>query len=119
MIYERGNGLQPKYRLWGWPALLIAIWMMVLLYMPFVEKTWGKGGFHNSISLSVLIQSAIVIFLMARGMGIKGMAIILGKVILLTWAIEAIGIATKFPFGSYEYTDVLQPQFNSQAFPDA
>ena len=32
------------------------------------------------------------------------------KIIILTWAIEAIGTATGFPFGSYSYTDHLQPQ---------
>ena len=111
MINERGNRLPVMERLWGWPALLIALWMLLLLYMPFVEQTWGKGAFHTSISLSVLIQSVIILFLMARAVGIQSMAIMAGKVVLLTWAVEAIGAATELPFGSYRYTDLLQPQF--------
>jgi uncharacterized membrane protein len=111
MINERGNRFPVMERLWGWPALLIALWMLLLLYMPFVEQTWGKGAFHTSISLSVLIQSVIILFLMARAVGIQSMAIMAGKVVLLTWAFEAIGAATDFPFGSYRYTDLLQPQF--------
>jgi len=110
MIHERGDRFPAMERLWGWPVLLIALWMLILLYMPFVEQTWGTGAFHASISLSVLIQSVITLFLMARAVGMKGTAIMAGKVVLLTWLVEAIGATKEFPFGSYRYTDSLQPQ---------
>lgn len=110
MIHERGNRLPEMERLWGWPLLFITLWILLLLYMPFVEKTWGKRAFYTSINLSVLVQSVIIMFLMARAVGTKSMAVMAGKVVLLTWAVEAIGAATEFPFGSYRYTDSLQPQ---------
>jgi len=97
-------------KLWGWPVLFIALWMLVLLYMPFIEQTWGRKAFFASISLSVLIQSGIVLFLMTRAIGIRRTAITAAKIVLLTWGIEAIGTFTKLPFGSYSYTDRLQPQ---------
>lgn len=81
-----------------------------MLCMPFVEQLWGKKAFDISVSLSVLYQAILVLLIMARAMGIKSTAIILAKVILLTWAVEAIGVKTEFPFGSYRYTDSLQPQ---------
>jgi uncharacterized membrane protein len=31
-------------------------------------------------------------------------------ILLLSWAVEHLGATTGFPFGSYTYTDVLQPQ---------
>ena len=97
-------------RIWGWPLLLISAWLIVLLYMPFIEETWGKSAFRYSVILSVLIQSGIVLFLMVRAAGIYRSALMAVKTILLTWAIEAIGAATGFPFGSYSYTHRLQPQ---------
>ncbi len=33
-----------------------------------------------------------------------------GLILFLAWAVEHIGATTGFPFGSYTYTDVLQPQ---------
>ena len=110
MIYERENRFPVMERLWGWPVLLIALWMLILLYMPFVEEAWGGKVFLASISLSVLIQSGIVLFLMIRAAGIKSVVIMAAKIVLLTWAVEAIGAATKLPFGSYRYTNSLQPQ---------
>ena len=97
-------------RVWGWPLLLISAWLIILLYMPFVEGAWGKSAFRYSVILSVLIQSGIVLFLIIRAAGIYRSTFMAAKVLLLTWAIEAIGAATGFPFGSYSYTDHLQPQ---------
>jgi putative membrane protein len=97
-------------RIWGWPLLLILAWIIVLLYIPFVEGAWGKSAFRYSIVLSVLIQSGIVFLLMIRAAGLYRSTLMAAKVIFLTWAIEAIGTATGFPFGSYSYTDLLQPQ---------
>jgi putative membrane protein len=78
--------------------------------MPFIEVAWGKSAFRYSVILSVLIQSGIVLFLIIRAAGIYRATLMAAKVILLTWAIEAIGVATGFPFGSYSYTHRLQPQ---------
>lgn len=95
---------------WGWPLLLVILWIIVLLYMPFIERAWGEKAFVHSISLSVLLQSAIVLLMLARAVGIFEAAIIAGKVVILTWTIEAIGIVKGIPFGAYSYTDKLQPQ---------
>ena len=112
IIGHRGEKRLPATeRLWGWPVLLIALWTLLLLYMPFVERTWGEGVFYTSISLSVLIQCGIVLFLLVRGTGIRRTFVMAVTVILLTWAVEAIGTATNFPFGPYIYTERLQPQF--------
>jgi putative membrane protein len=97
-------------KLWGWPILLISVWLVVLLCMPFVERAWGEKAFHRSIVLSVFIQSGIVVFLLVRAAGMSATALMAGKVVLLTWGIEAVGAATSFPFGDYRYTDHLQPQ---------
>ena len=110
IVRERGDRFLGIEQLWGWPVLLIALWMLLLLYMPFIEQTWGKAAFYTGVNLSVLIQSVIVLLFMGRAAGAKSTAIMAGKIVFLTWAIEAMGAATDFPFGSYRYTDSLQPQ---------
>ncbi|MEF3273511.1 MAG: carotenoid biosynthesis protein [Chloroflexus sp.] len=37
-------------------------------------------------------------------------ALAAGLILVISWAVEHIGATTGFPFGSYSYTDVLQPQ---------
>ncbi|MGB9738609.1 carotenoid biosynthesis protein [Chloroflexus sp.] len=37
-------------------------------------------------------------------------AVASGLILIISWAVEHIGATTGFPFGSYSYTDVLQPQ---------
>ncbi|GIV92848.1 MAG: hypothetical protein KatS3mg056_1557 [Chloroflexus sp.] len=37
-------------------------------------------------------------------------AIAAGLILVVSWAVEHVGATTGFPFGSYSYTDVLQPQ---------
>lgn len=37
-------------------------------------------------------------------------ALAAGLILVISWAVEHIGANTGFPFGSYSYTDVLQPQ---------
>ncbi len=97
-------------KLWGLPGLLILFWLIFLLCMPFIERAWGERVFHRSVALSVLIQAGIVVFLLSRSVGILRTAIIAGEVVILTWAVEAIGASTSLPFGAYRYTDGLQPQ---------
>ena len=109
-LHEREAQMPIKERLWGWPVFLIALWVLVLLYMPFIEKSWGKDAFSRSIVLSVLIQSCIVLFLMIRAAGLKRTALMAGGIVFLSWLIEAIGAGTGLPFGAYSYTDRIWPR---------
>ncbi len=92
------------------PIVLITIWLMVMISMPFIERHIGRKAFIYSINLNVLIQSFIVVFFLTRSLGILKTAIISVQILFLTWLIEAIGVYTGFPFGNYQYTNRLQPQ---------
>lgn len=97
-------------KLRGWPVLLIILWLLILLSMPFIERSCGERVFYISVVLSVLIQAFLVLLILICTVGIQRTAIIAGQVILLTLLIEAIGVATGLPFGDYSYTNRLQPQ---------
>ncbi|MGQ9610432.1 MAG: carotenoid biosynthesis protein [bacterium] len=97
-------------RIFSIPILLITIWIGFMLSMPFIERYIGRRAFIYSINLSVLIQSFIVIILLMRMLGVFKTVTISAQILFLTWLIEAIGVYTGFPFGSYQYTNRLQPQ---------
>ncbi|MBD3183006.1 carotenoid biosynthesis protein [Candidatus Poribacteria bacterium] len=92
------------------PFLLIPVWLIIMLFMPFVEKWWGGDIFTIFISISVLAQATVVFVSLILNTGLKSSLFIAGVIISFTWFIEAIGASTGFPFGDYTYTDKLQPQ---------
>jgi putative membrane protein len=67
-----------------------------------VWGTWMGGG------LLILLGSLAGIWLIAN-FGRWG-AVASAWVLFLSWLVEHVGATTGFPFGSYSYTDVLQPQ---------
>ncbi len=92
------------------PIVLIAIWLAIMISMPFIERYIGRKAFIYSINLNVLFQSFIVVILLTRSLGALKTGIVSAQILFLTWLIEAIGIYTGFPFGNYQYTNSLQPQ---------
>lgn len=92
------------------PVILISIWLIFLLFMPFIQRFWGVKAFSNSVSISVMLQAVVVLSLLWQANGIKHTLMITFIVIIISWAIEALGAATGFPFSHYSYTERLQPQ---------
>jgi putative membrane protein len=106
--YDKNSELAEKLQ--GAPIVMIIFWMLILISMPFIERAWGQKAFIQSVNLSVLVQSAIVLFLLIRSWGIYRALAVAGEIIILTWLIELIGSKTGYPFGDYHYTDSLKPQ---------
>lgn len=92
------------------PIILIIIWLIFLLFMPFIQRSLGVNAFSKSISISVMLQAWIVLYLLLQAKGVKQTLVIASIIIVISWAIEALGAATGFPFGQYNYTERLQPQ---------
>lgn len=90
--------------------ILISLWIITLLSMPFIEDNYGENIFTLGIVFSVIIQALSVLSILKNAIGIKQTAYITFAVIFLTWIVEAIGAATGFPFGRYYYTEKLQPK---------
>lgn len=97
-------------RILGLPIIFISLWLILLLFMPFIENIYGENGFTLGIVLSVILQALAVLSILIKSIGIRRTTFMAVGVILLTWIIEAIGVATGFPFGRYYYTEKLQPQ---------
>jgi len=90
--------------------LVVALWVLTMISLPIVRWVFGDDALPIGITLGVLIQFTAVITSLIYGWGVIRSAAVIAIVLTLGWAVEYIGHRTGFPFGSYVYTDLLQPQ---------
>ncbi|NWF79633.1 MAG: carotenoid biosynthesis protein [Chloroflexi bacterium] len=84
--------------------LFLYPWSIALIALDRVPVwgTWMGGAL-------LILQGALMGLWLAVNFGRWGILASLW-VLFLSWLIEHVGASTGFPFGSYSYTDVLQPQ---------
>lgn len=78
--------------------------------MPIVQQTFGEAALRASVAVGVIVQAAMVVFLLGRVWPAPRLLRVILTVLVLGWAVEYLGSRTGFPFGRYHYTDLLQPQ---------
>lgn len=91
-------------------AALIGIWVLSMITLPIFKWTFGPGAIPWGVVVTTILQATATVTVLASQWGIRRALTVAGLVMGLTWAVEALGTATGFPFGHYTYTDVLQPQ---------
>ena len=94
---------------WPLPALL-ALWVLTMIVQPILLWTWGQAVLQRGLAVAVLVQAATVLAMLGQAWGLKRAARTLAVVAVASFLSEWIGSQTGFPFGSYHYTNVLQPQ---------
>ncbi len=96
--------------LWRRAGLVLAVALFALLWAGGVAGQWlGRArGDEGAFASLFLFLAALVVLLGART---RRDALRLASVALLGFAVEAVGAHTGLPFGEYDYTDVLRPQF--------
>lgn len=85
--------------------------VITLIYLFFLAgAAWNTLGVLQDIMRPmtpfVLIASAIFAVWKTYQYS-RGLMLAAGIIFVATWAIEALGVATTFPFGTYVYTDAL------------
>ena len=90
-------------------TVFAGFWILVMICVPIVRWTAGAGAERIGIAAGVFAQVAVVIVTLAAGLGPYALVVVV-SVPVLGWASEVLGSRTGFPFGSYTYTNVLQPQ---------
>jgi uncharacterized membrane protein len=106
----RAAARQTWLELRGGPRSLLVAWVLLQLSMPFTRLAFGDAALYTNIALSVLLQAATSLAILARAWQRRRVALAVVTVAVLAWGLEAVGSATGFPFGSYHYTGRLQPQ---------
>jgi uncharacterized membrane protein len=89
---------------------LLTLWVLLMISFPIVEWTLGWEAMRNAVTLGTLAQLIAVILILWQAWGPAKTLGVSISVFILGWAAEALGSQTGFPFGTYSYTDALQPQ---------
>ncbi|GBL19870.1 bisanhydrobacterioruberin hydratase [Anaerolineaceae bacterium] len=88
----------------------MGIWVLVIVATPIALWTMGQPGLLAALQAGVLTQVVTVLLVLVRA-GLLRQALLAGAAVpLLGWLVEVVGQASGFPFGSYQYTPLLQPQ---------
>lgn len=93
----------------AWLAAL-AVWLLCLIATPIGLWIFGERLFPLISSLGVIAQLVASLLALAHRWSIIRITQVLLAAGVYTWAVEKFGSTTGFPFGSYSYTPVLQPQ---------
>jgi len=104
---------------WRWRAslpvsrlslVLIGVWVVIMIAVPIVKWTLGEEAIYPLLNLSVVLQAGAVFSILYTAWGGRQTVRIAAIVTMVTFAAEALGSHTGFPFGRYDYTERLQPQ---------
>ena len=93
--------------------IFLILWLVSMIMVPIVKWIWGDGAERVGISVGVLFQAATVVALLAAALPLWTVVVLAVAIPFLGWLSEFVGCRTGFPFGRYNYTDVLQPQIGS------
>ena len=89
---------------------LITLWILMMISLPIVDWAFGWEAVIGAIYMGVLAQTSAVIAVLWRAWGAAKTLKVSVVIVALSWAAEALGSKTGFPFGAYSYTDILKPQ---------
>lgn len=99
----------PARRMSPWLAAL-AVWLLIWIATPVAGRVAGDGILPTIVTLGVVTQAMTTLVVLASRWSQKRIACAAVIVLAGAWAVEALGVATGFPFGHYDYTDALWPQ---------
>jgi len=89
---------------------LLTVWVLTMISLPIVDWAFGWQVVVAAVNIGVLVQVGVVMAIMWKSWGPAKTLRVTALVAVLSWAAEALGSQTGFPFGAYDYTAALQPQ---------
>lgn len=92
-------------------AGLLLSWLLTMILVPIGKWTVGSEVSTPVLMMvAVTLQAAAVGIILSRRWDGSTALAVFALVAFMGWLIEAIGTATGYPFGVYDYTPLLQPQ---------
>lgn len=92
--------------------LILVAWVITLLSLPVIKHFCGEMALRWGVVAGVLLQATAVLLVLYLAWGATRAAWTATVVLILAWAIEAVGSSSGVPFGPYTYTHKLQPQLS-------
>lgn len=111
---ERFATLYRQFQSWrlSRPVIILLVaWALIMIALPIVRAFASPVAFNTLVAVSVAVQAAAVLVVMLEAWGWQRTLLTGVAIGILSWGIEFLGSSTGFPFGPYEYTETLQPQF--------
>jgi uncharacterized membrane protein len=91
-------------------TVFLTIWALMMVSLPIADWTTSWSAMIGAITVGVGITAGLVIALLWEVLGAAATLRVAGSILALSWAAEVIGSRTGIPFGTYSYTDMMQPQ---------
>ena len=91
-------------------TVLLISWVLAMISLPIMTWIWGAEALPLGLTLGVVLQATAVFNILRNRWGWQkagGTAVLIAA---LTLFVEWLGSTTGFPFGSYSYTGLMQPQ---------
>jgi putative membrane protein len=92
-----------------WSASL-TLWIALLIATPISIWLVGEDKFALMAVMGVMAHGAATLLALINGWPTGRVLGAVATVFAGAWVVEALGSATGFPFGAYDYTGALQPQ---------
>jgi len=89
---------------------ILTIWALLMVSLPIADWSTGWSVMIGAITVGVSVTAGLVIALLWGVWGAAATLRVAGSILALSWVAEVIGSRTGIPFGTYSYTDTLQPQ---------
>ena len=92
------------------PASAAPLVLAAALVLTAIAYPLTSGSARNTVSWTIVILGSLLSVVHAGlSRGARTAAVLLALVAVAAVAFESVGLATGFPYGSYEYSDVLGP----------
>ena len=86
------------------------MWALVMVSLPINDWFAGWSAMTGAITVAVSATAGVVTALLWRTWGAAAALRAAGIILLMSWAAEVVGSWTGYPFGTYDYTDLLGPK---------
>lgn len=90
--------------------VFMGLWILTMIALPIARWIAGDEVIPTAVTIAAVMQASAVFAALLPQWGLRRTLTAFIIVAAVTWAAEAIGSRTGFPFGFYHYTEVLQPQ---------
>ena len=89
---------------------ILTVWVLIMISIPIVDWSMDWSAMMRPITLGVTISALVVMALLWGDWGAVVTFRASFMILVLSWVAEAVGSHFGIPFGTYSYTDALQPQ---------
>ncbi len=97
----------------GWrksSILGLIVWFLTMTAVPIAIWVVGERSVSTTMFLATVAQATLIFILLGQAWGGPRALLTAAGVAFLGWLVEYIGSNTGLPFGTYQYTEKLQPQ---------